>query len=183
MFVIEQEMAKDILSDMDDLVLQDDDFEDNVLDILEGDNSEDDFFYESVTDTNKIDEQYRRLKNYKSVTLSQSIISKYSSQYKNLRHVRIDDNTKGLVYFDEGNLVAIINTEKKEDNKIWIQGLEIFGDYKGTKLSYGLTWAAVKDLRAKYLSVRKTNKAAIHVYEKCGFKTYESDDYMHYMKI
>lgn len=43
MFVIERCMAGDMLSDMDDLVLNDDDFEDNVLDILEGDNEEEEF--------------------------------------------------------------------------------------------------------------------------------------------
>lgn len=41
---------------------------------------------------------------------------------------------------------------------------------------------AVNKLGATHLSVRKTNTIAKHLYDKYGFKTYESDDFMYYMK-
>lgn len=72
----------------------------------------------------------------------------------------------------------MINTEKKEDGNVCIQGLEISGEFKGKGLSIGLLDIAVKKLGAKYLSVRKTNEIAKRLYIKYGFKTYRSDDFM-----
>ena len=55
------------------------------------------------------------------------------------------------------NLIGMINTEKKSDGIIWIQGLEVFGDNRGQGFGYGLLDIAVNDLKATHLSVRKTN--------------------------
>lgn len=76
----------------------------------------------------------------------------------------------------------MINTEKKSDGNTWIQGLEVFGDNKGKGLGKELLNVAVNELGASHLSVRKTNYIAKQLYDKYGFKTYASDDFMYYMK-
>jgi ribosomal protein S18 acetylase RimI-like enzyme len=114
--------------------------------------------------------------------ISQAVIKKYKDQYPRLSHVRVSSNTKGYIYTENGKVKAMINTETKSDGKIWIQGLEIFGDAKGKGLSYGLLDIAVKDLNAKYLSVNKSNSVAKHLYDEYGFSKYDEDDNMYYMK-
>ena len=114
--------------------------------------------------------------------LTSQTLNKYKNQYNNLRHVKIADNTRGKIYTKNGKVVAMINTEKKPDGNVWIQGLEVFGDNKGKGLGKELLDVAVNKLGATHLSVRKTNAIAKHLYDKYGFKTYESDDFMYYMK-
>lgn len=115
--------------------------------------------------------------------LTSFALDKYKKQYKNLSHVKIDSNTNGILYEKNGEVVAIINTEKKNDGKIWIQGLEVFGGSKGQGLSRGLLDVAVKDLKATNLSVRKTNSIAKKLYDDYGFRTYDESDYMYFMAI
>ena len=114
--------------------------------------------------------------------LTSQTLNKYKNQYNNLKHVKITDNTSGIIYTKNGKVTAMINTEKKSDGNIWIQGLEVFGDNKGKGLGKELLNVAVNDLGASHLSVRKTNNIAIKLYDKYGFKTYASDDFMYYMK-
>ena len=106
---------------------------------------------------------------------------KYIKEYKSVNHIRVTENTKGYAFFDQDKLVAIINCEKKDD-EIWIQALEIFKPYKRKGLSYDLLDFATDKLGAKYLSVRKTNTVAIHVYKEKGFKTINETDKMYFMK-
>lgn len=117
---------------------------------------------------------------FKRIPLTESNLNRYKSQYRNLSHIRINDNTNGFIYLDDDKVIAIISVETKDDG-VWIQGLEIFGDYKGTGLSYSLLDTAVKELHADHLSVRKTNTIAKKLYDKYGFKVYKQDDYMYYM--
>lgn len=114
--------------------------------------------------------------------LTSQVLNKYKNQYNNLKHVKIADNTSGRIYTKNGKVVAMINTEKKSDGNIWIQGLEVFGDNKGKGLGKELLNVAVNELGASHLSVRKTNHIAKQLYDKYGFKTYASDDFMYYMK-
>lgn len=105
---------------------------------------------------------------------------KYIKEYKSVNHIRVTENTKGYAFFDKDKLVAIINCEKKDD-EIWIQALEIFKPYKRKGLSYDLLDFATDKLGAEYLSVRKTNTVAIHVYKERGFKTFKESDSMYFM--
>ncbi len=132
----------------------------------------------------KIEQSRSKLLKNKSVDLTEEQLNKFKSQYKNLNHVKIDSTTKGKLFLSKDNkVVAMINTEKKNDGTNWIQGLEVFGDNKGTGLSIGLLDIAVKELGADHLSVRKTNKVALKVYEEYGFQTYESNNFMNFMSI
>lgn len=119
----------------------------------------------------------------RSEKLSEDTLNKYKGQYSNLRHVKIDNSTNGLLYTKRGKVVAMVNTEKKPDGSVWIQGLEVFGENRGKGLSRGLLDVAVKDLGATHLSVRKTNTIAKRLYDSYGFTTYESDGFMDYMKL
>lgn len=122
------------------------------------------------------------LAEYRQIPLTQGNLDKYKRQYSNLNHVRINENTKGIMYINDGKVVGIVNTEKK-DGDVWIQGLEVFGDNKHKGIGYYLLQYAVKDLKATKLSVHKTNKNAINMYKLYGFKTYQEDGYMLYMSI
>lgn len=110
-------------------------------------------------------------------------ITKYKQEYKQLSHVKVSSNTKGIMFSSKGKLQAMVNTELKPDGTNWIQGLEIFGNSKGKNLSYALLDVAVKDLNATHLSVNKQNKTAKHVYDEYGFHTYKEDNNMYYMRI
>ena len=119
----------------------------------------------------------------KSEVLTVEVLNKYKNQYRNLSHIKINQNTNGRIYTKNEKVVAMINTEKKSDGIIWIQGLEVFGDNRGQGFGYGLLDIAVNDLKATHLSVRKTNLKAKQLYENYGFTVYKTDDYMDYMKI
>ena len=118
----------------------------------------------------------------KNEPITSQNISKYLNKYKQLSHVRVNKNTEGKFFIKNDELQGMINVEDKDGVK-WIQGLEIFGDSKGKRLSYDILDIAVNDLGATNLSVNKNNKVAKHIYDQYGFKTYKDDDYMYYMKI
>jgi len=73
--------------------------------------------------------------------------------------------------------------KKKDDGKIWIQGIEVYGNNQGKGLGYSMLDHAVKDLGATNLSVNKKNDRAKMIYDKYGFETYDEDDTMYYMKV
>lgn len=134
---------------------------------------------------NKID-AYRKsnLKQFRSETINDETIARYKTQAKQLSHVRTGGNTKGEIFTDKnGKLVGMINTEKKDDGNVWIQGVEVFGENKAKGIGYRLIDHAVKDMGATHLSVNKSNTAAKNLYDKYGFETYKSDDTMNYMRI
>ena len=133
--------------------------------------------------TTKIKQSRLALTKNKSEVLTVEVLNKYKNQYRNLSHIKINQNTNGRIYTKNEKVVAMINTEKKSDGIIWIQGLEVFGDNQGQGFGYRLLDIAVNDLKATYLSVRKTNLKAKQLYENYGFTVYKTDDYMDYMKI
>lgn len=120
------------------------------------------------------------LNNYKKIPLNKENINKYKKDYPALKHIR--ENNTGYLFIDNDKLVAVIAVETKEDDSIWGTALEIFNPYKNKGLSYKLLDIATKDLGIQYLSVRKTNKLAIHIYEKYGFKSYKETDSQYFMK-
>lgn len=123
------------------------------------------------------------IKSFSKIKIDKAFITRYKfiKEYKTVNHIRLTENTNGYAFFDKDKLVAIVNCEKKEDG-IWIQALEIFKPYKRKGLSYGLLDFATDKLGAEYLSVRKTNTVAIHVYKEKGFKIFNERDKMYFMK-
>ncbi|MBO7451084.1 MAG: GNAT family N-acetyltransferase [Clostridiales bacterium] len=122
------------------------------------------------------------LKQYDNQTLTKDAIREYKSQAPQLSHVRVNKNTTGELYFKNGKLAGMVNTEKKDDGTVWIQGIEVYGDNQGKGLGYSMLDHAVKDLGATNLSVNKKNNRAKMIYDKYGFETYDEDSTMYYMK-
>jgi ribosomal protein S18 acetylase RimI-like enzyme len=124
--------------------------------------------------------RYARVTLGKRISITEDVAKREPHKF---RHVRIDATTKGYAYKDRnGKVSAMVNVEHKKNGEKWIQGLEIFDQYKGHGYSKKLLDVAVKDLDAKYLSVNKKNKIAKHIYDKYGFKTIDETDVMYMMK-
>lgn len=123
------------------------------------------------------------LDDYSKEKITKATIDKYKDQAKQLSHVRINQNTNGTIFTNNGKLVGMINVEEKDDGHRWIQGLELFGDGKGKGLSYDLLDYATNELGATHLSVNKENSIAKHVYDKYGFQTYDETGDMYFMKF
>ncbi len=128
----------------------------------------------------KIRESRIALGKYRREIINNEVLKKYDEN--TLKRVRINELTRGFIFSDCGKAVAIINTERKSDG-VWIQGLEVFSRGQGKGLSWGLLDIAVSDLGAEFLSVRKTNKIAIHIYETYGFNRYSETETMIFMKL
>lgn len=120
--------------------------------------------------------------NYKKEPISNSLIKKYFFKYRRLKHVRITEDTKGIALIDikTDDLIGIVQVDTKRN---YIIALEVFENFKRQGYSSILLGIATKELNAKFLSVNKNNKVAIKIYENYGFKTYDENNHMLFMKI
>ena len=118
---------------------------------------------------------------FPKMRLTDAIIQVYGQSYPSMRHIRINNRTKGYVWLKDKQIVGYINVEEKDDDSKWIQAFEIFPPYKGHGLSKQMINIAVNEFGANYLSVSKNNDLAIKVYKSYGFKIYKSSDTMHFM--
>ena len=118
---------------------------------------------------------------FPKMRLTDAIIQVYGQSYPSMRHIRINNRTKGYVWLKDKQIVGYINVEEKDDDSKWIQAFEIFPPYKGHGLSKQMLNVAVNEFGANYLSVSKNNELAIKVYKSYGFKIYKSSDTMHFM--
>ena len=118
---------------------------------------------------------------FPKMRLTDAIIQVYGQSYPSMRHIRINNRTKGYVWLKDKQIVGYINVEEKDDDSKWIQAFEIFPPYKGHGLSKQMLNVAVNEFGANYLSVSKNNELAIKVYKSYGFKIYKSTDTMYFM--
>ena len=121
------------------------------------------------------------LSQFTKVRLTDAIIQVYGQNYPSLRHIRINNRTKGYIWLNDKQVVGYINVEEKDDDYKWIQAFEIYAPYKGDGLSKQILGIAVKELGATNLSVSKNNEVAIKLYKSYGFSTYKSTDSMYFM--
>lgn len=121
------------------------------------------------------------LSQFTKVRLTDAIIQVYGQNYPSLRHIRINNRTKGYIWLNDKQVVGYINVEEKDDDYKWIQAFEIYAPYKGHGLSKQILGIAVKELGATNLSVSKNNEVAIKLYKSYGFSTYKSTDSMYFM--
>lgn len=121
------------------------------------------------------------LSQFTKVRLTDAIIQVYGQNYPSLRHIRINNRTKGYIWLNDKQVVGYINVEEKDDDYKWIQAFEIYSPYKGHGLSKQILGIAVKELGATNLSVSKNNEVAIKLYKSYGFNTYKSTDSMYFM--
>lgn len=150
-----------------------------------------DYFCEStksVLDPNYKPKGKMNLGSLKRVHITESVITKYKKEYPFLRHVRCKDTKEyacdGYIWFDKDKLVAMVGScEYKDDKTKWIVSLEITAGYKGYGLSKQILDYSTKEMKCRYLSVNKNNAVAKKIYDDYGFKVYQEDDNMYYMKL
>ena len=117
------------------------------------------------------------------IPLSTQSINKYKDDFKALSHIRINNNTNGILFVDEGDkCIGVINTENK-NGEIWIQAFEISKKYQHQGYGKKLLQYAINNLKATKLSVRKNNYNAISLYKNNGFKNIGENDYQYIMSI
>ena len=121
------------------------------------------------------------LSQFTRIKLADAIVQVYGGEYPSLRHIRINNHTKGYIWINDKQVVGYVNVEEKDDDSKWIQALEIYAPYKGHGLSKQMLGIAVGELGATELSVSKNNEVAIKLYKSYGFKTYKSTDTMYFM--
>lgn len=121
------------------------------------------------------------LSQFTRIKLADAIVQVYGGEYPSLRHIRINNHTKGYIWLNDKQVVGYVNIEEKDDDSKWIQALEIYAPYKGHGLSKQMLGIAVGELGATELSVSKNNEVAIKLYKSYGFKTYKSTDTMYFM--
>ena len=125
-----------------------------------------------------------KLTSFKKMKITKQLCDKLSKKYPMIKHLRINSNTNGFFFMESSEkLVATIVVETKENDEKWIQALEVESDFKGRKLGHQLLEFAVTQMGARFLSVRKTNKIAINLYKKHGFKIYNETESMYFMKL
>ena len=121
------------------------------------------------------------LSQFTRIKLADAIVQVYGGEYPSLRHIRINNHTKGYIWINDKQVVGYVNVEEKDDDSKWIQALEIYAPYKGHGLSKQILGIAIGELGATELSVSKNNEVAIKLYKSYGFKTYKSTDTMYFM--
>ena len=117
----------------------------------------------------------------RTVELTRALVDKHKAKVRYLSHVRINNKTKGFAAFIGNDLVGVVNTEEKNAKSIWIQALEVSKEYQKQGIGKTLLDMAMKRLHANFLSVRKTNKVAIEMYKKKGFRIADETGVMYIM--
>ena len=122
------------------------------------------------------------LSRFSKILINPRVIEEFRSKFPTLRHIRTGPNNKGFLYLKDGDPVAVISVENKDEG-VYIQALEVAKDYRRMGLSKQLLEVAVGRLKARYLTVNKKNKVAIKIYKDFGFKVFKETDVMYFMVL
>ena len=130
--------------------------------------------------SSELDKNYKTkgkksLSDFKCIKINEDNIK----QFKELKHLRTK-NCDGYMYLDGDNLACFYNTERKDNGEYWIQAIEVLPLYKNYSLGTQLL-KKCESLGANRLSVNKSNKVAINMYKKNGWKEYDNSDSMIFM--
>lgn len=125
------------------------------------------------------------LNQYTKIKLSDAVVRVYSSRQKSLENIKVNNDTKGFIWVDNSNncVVAVVNTEEKDDGYRWITTFEVFVPYKGKGLSHQLLKVATNELKATNLEVSEDNDLAVKEYKSLGFSQYKKSGKMIYMSL
>ena len=124
-----------------------------------------------------------RLDSMYNVFMNDDSLAKYEDEHRQLSHVNKDArDLRGHMYFWKNELACFVSIEKKGD-KNWIDTLEVCKPFRGRMLSVQLLDVAVKKFKATDLKVHKDNLRAVHIFEKYGFRTYDTKGNYLYMTI
>lgn len=117
-----------------------------------------------------------RKQKYKELPWTKENIEKYKSQENMLKHARfIPEKTVGkfLVTPTDEKLVGYIACEGDT-----IIALEVLPEYRGR----GIATDLINSFGATKLSVQKSNRNAIRLYEKLGFRIISENPRMYFME-
>lgn len=156
--------------------------------IKQGRYDEDDIIFESLGGDTQKDYNTKDtlvLNQYTKIKLSDAVVRVYSSRQKSLENIKVNNDTKGFIWVDNSNncVVAVVNTEEKDDGYRWITTFEVFVPYKGKGLSHQLLKVATNELKATNLEVSEDNDLAVKEYKSLGFSQYKKSGKMIYMSL
>lgn len=119
-----------------------------------------------------------KLHTYKAYPYSQELIDRFKSPDNMLKHARCGKDTRGMFFVNrrDRDLVGYIAFEGDT-----VIALEVAGKYEGKGYAKRLLKIA-EACGADKLSVNKKNEHAIEVYKHLGYRKYDSDDAMIYMR-
>ena len=126
-------------------------------------------------------EERKRKKSIRRMKVTTELIEKYRENSPFLRHVRVSDSTKGVMYVDETSAIGVINVETKENDQVWIQAFEVSKENRKGGLGKKLLKWAVGQGEAEFLSVQKKNKVAFEMYKKMGFQIFKETKSQYHM--
>lgn len=126
------------------------------------------------------------LNKFKQIKLTDTLVDKYKKDHGTftigMKHCRIDNNTTGYVWVDDGdNVVGYVTVQRKDVGK-YITALEVSKEYKGNNLGGQILTFAESRLGAELLSVNKKNTTAFELYRKHGWVVDDESDHMYFMK-
>lgn len=131
----------------------------------------------------KADDTLKNLNSCEKVEITPEFITKHMHDYPQLKHIK--SNAKAYAWISPKNkneIVALLAVEEKDPESIWIQMLMVMPGYRRRGFGKTLLITACEDLGAKYLSVNENNKAAISLYTRYGFDSYEQHGPMIFMR-
>lgn len=115
--------------------------------------------------------------NYKSIPYNQENINKYKSKDNLLKHARyIPGKTKGIILVNNNELVGYIAWESNI-----VIALEVTDNYKNKGVEKFLLNKAIEN-GIDELTVNKNNTKAINLYKLFGFKIYNENSKIYFMK-
>ena len=123
---------------------------------------------------------------FDKVPLNDFIIDKYKSKTGDmsigLKHLRMNDRTKGFMWLNQQDEVVGYVAVEQKDIGPYIIALELSPKYQGRGLGKALLEFAENYLGGRYLSVSKKNERAFEMYKSCGWNVYDETPKMYFMK-
>lgn len=116
---------------------------------------------------------------YKRIPSSEENVIKYKKQYSKLSHVKVGNGFDGVILIDGDIFVAVLQCNI---NTKYIVALEVSDKYRRKGIAGSLLNLAIKKFECNKLTVNKTNKEAIALYEKHGYKLVKENGLMWYME-
>ena len=112
----------------------------------------------------------------KRVRITKDFVKRYKNDYATLKHFDYD-NDIGYAWVTDYTIAGMCAVDRSDrDNRIYITILDVADLYKKQGLGTEILRFCINKLQANSLTVRKTNKVAIHMYEKNGFKIVSEND-------